>query len=105
MVYSGLKVLKKNRLSSVTLKADFNRSIHRRDTKSTDKLWENVERNIEKVRDIMVAEELFNTRVAHMEGDSMFFEVLHLYLATPGTLNSCQNELNIIYRVISKRAT
>ena len=96
MEYSGLKVLKKNRLNSVTLKADFNRSIHRRDTKSTEKLWESVERNIEKVKDIMVAEELFNTRVAHMEGNSMFFEVMHLYMATPGTHNSYQTKLKPI---------
>ena len=97
MEYSGLKVLKKNKLNSITLKADFNRSIHRRDTKSTEKLWDNVEKNIEKVRDIMVAEELFNTRVAHMEGDSMFFEVLHLYIATPGTHISSNHAFNTSY--------
>ena len=84
MEYTNTKVLKKNKLNTIRLKNDFNLSVRRRDNKSVEKFWARSEENIDKIRDIMVAEEIYNTKIAHMEGESMFFELFHLYLATPG---------------------
>ena len=87
MEFTGVKVLKRNKLNSVVARNDFNKSVRRRDEKSTEKFRNEIEKSIESINDIMVAEELFNTKVAHMEGERMFFEIIHLYLATPGNTN------------------
>ena len=84
MEFTEVKVLKRNRLNSVVVRNDFNKSVQRRDERSNVKFRDEIEKSIEKVNDIMVAEEIFNTKVGHMEGESMFFEVMHLYIATPG---------------------
>ena len=87
MEFTEVKVLKRNRLNSVILRNDFNKSVQRRNERSIIKFDNEIEKSIEKVNDIMVAEEIFNTKVGHMEAESMFFEILHLYLATPGINN------------------
>ena len=85
MEFVGVKVLKRNRLNTVVVRNDFNKSVQRRNEKSVEKFQNEVEESIEKINDIMVAEEIFNTKVAHLEAERMHFEVLHLYLATPGS--------------------
>ena len=88
MEFTGVKVLKRNRLNSVIKRNDFNKSVLRRDEKRVDKFQSEVEKSIDEINDIMVAEEIFNTKVAHLEGERMHFEILHLYLATPGAVKT-----------------
>ena len=85
MEFAETKVLKRDRLNSVIVRNDFNKSVRRRNNESTIKFRDEIEESIEKINDIMVAEEIFNTKIGHIEGENMFFEVMHLYLATPGT--------------------
>ena len=86
MEFASIKVLKRNKLNSVVVRNDFNKSVRRRDEKGVEKFRDEIEMSIEKINDIMVAEEIFNTKIAHMEGERMHFEILHLYLATPGDI-------------------
>ena len=86
MEFASIKVLKRNKLNSVVVRNDFNKSVRRRDEKGVEKFRDEIEMSIEKINDIMVAEEIFNTKIAHMEGERMLFEILHLYLATPGDI-------------------
>ena len=88
MQFARVKVLKKDKLNSVTARTDFNRSVKRRDEKRTDSFGDEIEKAITRISDTMVAEEIFNSRVAHEVGLGMHFDTLHLYIATPGSAYS-----------------
>ena len=85
MVFAAVKTKQKDKINTDEMKEAFQKSVKRRDEETIERYDFLTERNISKIEDMFVSEEIFNSKILRQNNGVVSMEVLEIFLNTKGS--------------------